>query len=105
MGRLRFDIPQERLNAFCRTHRVRRLSVFGSALREDFRADSDVDILVSFEEGARHSLFDLVTMQDELEAILGRAVDLVEREAVEQSENYIRRRHILANEEPVYVAR
>jgi uncharacterized protein len=105
MGRLRIDIPQERLSAFCRTHRIRRLSVFGSALREDFRQDSDVDILVSFEEGARHSLFDLVTMQDELEAILGRAVDLVEREAVEQSENYIRRRHILANEEPVYVAR
>jgi predicted nucleotidyltransferase len=82
MGRLRFDIPQDRLNAFCRTHRVRRLSVFGSALREDFRPDSDVDILVSFEEGAHHSLFDLVTMQDELEALLGRKVDLVEREAV-----------------------
>jgi len=104
MGRLRIDIPQERLDAFCRRHRVRRLSVFGSALREDFRPDSDVDILVSFEEGAHHSLFDLVTMQDELEALLGRKVDLVEREAVEQSENYIRRHHILANEEPVYVA-
>jgi predicted nucleotidyltransferase len=63
-----------------------------------------VDILVRFEDGARHSLFDLVTMPDQLEAILGRAVDLVEREAVEQSENYIRRRPILANEEPVYAA-
>jgi len=104
LGRIRIDIPHDRLAAFCRAHRIRRLSVFGSALREDFRPDSDVDILVTFEEGARHSLFDLVTMQDELEAILSRAVDLVEREAVEQSENYIRRRHILANEEPVYVA-
>jgi predicted nucleotidyltransferase len=104
MGRLRIDIPQERVNAFCRAHRIRRLSVFGSALREDFRSDSDGDILVTFEEGARHSLFDLVTMQDELAAILGRSVGLVEREAVEQSENYIRRHHILANEEPVYVA-
>jgi hypothetical protein len=104
MGRLKIDIPRDRLDTFCRTHRIRRLAVFGSALREDFRPDSDVDILVTFEEGARHSLFDLVTMQDELEALLGRAVDLVEREAVEQSENYIRRRHILANEEPVYVA-
>jgi predicted nucleotidyltransferase len=104
MGRVRFEIPQDRLAAFCRTHRIRRLSVFGSALREDFRPDSDVDLLVSFEEGARYSLFDLVTMQDELQAILGREVDLVEREAVEQSENYIRRRHILQNEEPVYVA-
>jgi predicted nucleotidyltransferase len=105
MGRVRFEIPQDRLAAFCRTHRIRRLSVFGSALREDFRPDSDVDLLVSFEEGARYSLFDLVTMQDELQAILGREVDLVEREAVEQSENYIRRRHILQNEEPVFVAR
>jgi predicted nucleotidyltransferase len=104
MGRVRIEIPQDRLAAFCRMHRIRRLSVFGSALREDFRPDSDVDILVSFEEGARHSLFDLVTMQDELQAILGREVDLVEREAVEQSEDYIRRRHILQNEEPVYVA-
>jgi len=76
----------------------------GRIVREDFRPDSDVDILVSVEKGVRHSLFDLVTMQDELEAILGRAVDLVEREAVEQSENHIRHRHILENEEPVYVA-
>jgi hypothetical protein len=104
MGRIRIDIPQDRLEAFCRAHRIRRLSLFGSALRDDFRPDSDVDVLVSFETGARHSLFDLVTMQDELQVILGREVDLVEREAVEQSENYIRRRHILQNEEPVYVA-
>jgi predicted nucleotidyltransferase len=78
MGRVRIEIPQDRLAAFCRTHRIRRLSVFGSALREDFRPDSDVDLLVSFEEGARYSLFDLVIMQDELQAILGREVDLVE---------------------------
>jgi predicted nucleotidyltransferase len=104
MGRIRIEIPRDRLEAFCRKHRVRRLSVFGSVLREDFRPGSDVDLLVSFEEGARHSLFDLVSMQDELQAILGREVDLVERETVEQSENYIRRRHILENEEPLYVA-
>lgn len=104
MGRIRIEVPRDRLETFCRTHRVRRLSIFGSALRDDFRPDSDVDILVSFEEGARYSLFDLVTMQDELQAILGRKVDLVEREAVEQSENYIRRRHILQSEEPLYVA-
>lgn len=103
MGRVRIDIPQDRLEAFCRAHRIRRLPLFGSALRDDFRPDSDVDVLVSFEAGARHSLFDLVTMQDELQIILGREVDLVEREAVEQSENYIRR-HILQSEEPVYVA-
>jgi len=104
MGPVRIDIPRERIAEFCRKHHVRKLSLFGSALREDFRPDSDVDFLVSFAEDARYSLFDLTAMEDELGAILGRKVDLVEREAIEQSENYIRRRHILRSEEPVYVA-
>ena len=104
MSRVRIDLPEERIAEFCRKHRVRKLSLFGSALREDFRPDSDVDVLVSFAEDARYSLFDLAAMEEELASILGRKVDLVEREAIEQSENYIRRRHILQSEEPVYVA-
>lgn len=104
MGPVRIDIPRERIADFCRKHRVRKLSLFGSALRDDFRADSDVDFLVSFAEDAHYSLFDLAAMEEELGAILGRKVDLVEREAIEQSENYIHRRHILQSEEPVYVA-
>ncbi len=104
MGPVRIDIPRERIAEFCRKHRVRKLSLFGSALREDFRPDSDVDFLVSFAEDAHYNLFDLAAMEEELGAILGRKVDLVEREAIEQSENYIRRRHILKSEEPVYVA-
>jgi len=105
MSRVRIDIPQERVAEFCRKYRVRKLSLFGSALREDFRPDSDVDVLVSFAEDARYSLFELAAMEEELASILGRKVDLVEREAIEQSENYIRRRHILQSEEPLYVAR
>jgi hypothetical protein len=104
MSPVRIDIPQDRIAEFCRKHRVRKLSLFGSALREDFRPDSDVDVLVSFAEDARYSLFDLAAMEDELGAIFGRKVDIVEREAIEQSENYIRRRHIFQSEEPVYVA-
>ena len=104
MGPVHIEIPRERIAEFCRKHRVRKLSLFGSALREDFRPDSDVDVLVSFAEDAHHSLFDLAAMEEELASILGRKVDLVEREAIEQSENYIRRRHILQGEEPVYVA-
>jgi len=73
-------------------------------LREDFGPDSDVDVLVVFAEDARWSFFDLMTMQGELKEILGREVDLVERRAVERSENYIRRRHILQSLEKVYVA-
>ena len=101
---LRIDIPRKKIAEFCRKHRVRKPSLFGSALREDFRPDSDVDVLVSFAEDARYSLFDLAALEEELSSILGRKVDLVEREAIEQSENYIRRRHILQSEEPVYVA-
>jgi len=85
--------------------KVTELARFGSVLRDDFRSSSDIDVLVSFEPAARWSLMAVVEMQDELEKILGRKVDLVERSAIERSENYIRRRHILASAEPVYVAR
>jgi predicted nucleotidyltransferase len=74
-------------------------------LRGDFRSSSDIDVLVSFEPRAQWSLMDVVEMQNELETILGRKVDLVERSAIERSENYIRRRYILDSAEPVYVAR
>ena len=72
--------------------------------RNEAGPDSDVDFLVTFEKEAHWSFFDMVDMQDELKDILGREVDLVERLAVERSENYIRRRHILQSLEPVYVA-
>ena len=101
----RIVLDQERLEAFCRKWDVAELSLFGSVLRDDFRPDSDVDVLVSFAEGARRSLFDLVAMEEELRGILGRDVDLVERKAVERSENYLRRRRILRSAEPLYVAR
>ena len=74
-------------------------------LTNDFRLDSDVDVLVSFADDARWSLFDLVNMQEELEDILGRRVDLIEREVIEKSDNYIRRRQILQSEEIVYAVR
>ena len=80
------------------------LALFGSVLRDDFGPESDIDGLVTFAPSARWSLLDLVRMEDELTTLLGRTVDLVERAAVEQSENYIRRRHILQALEPVYVA-
>ncbi|TEU14440.1 MAG: hypothetical protein E3J21_15845, partial [Anaerolineales bacterium] len=94
MAKPKIEIPTGEIADFCRW-RVTELALFGSVLRGDFGPDSDVDALVSFAPDARWSLFDLVTMQDELRAILGREVDLLERVAVEQSENYIRRRSIL----------
>jgi hypothetical protein len=102
MTRTAIALPKDRIAEFCRKWRIRELSLFGSVLREDFGPDSDVDVLVSFGYGAAWSLFDLTDMEEELRAILGRDVDLVDREAVEHSENYIRRRHILGKLEPVF---
>ena len=98
-------IPTTQIEAFCRKWKVSDLALFGSVLRSDFRPDSDVDVLVGFAPDAQWSLFDLATMEDELALMLGRKVDLVERRAVERSENYIRRREILRTAEPVYAAR
>ncbi len=104
MARPKIEIPQQQIADFCRRHRIRQMSLFGSALRDDFAAGSDIDVLVSFALDARHSLFDMVAMQNELQAIFGREVDLVERSAVERSENYIRRKDILQNQEIIYAA-
>jgi predicted nucleotidyltransferase len=101
---LRIEVPQEAIADFCRRWRIVELSVFGSALREDFRPDSDVDILVAFEPGVRWGFQQWLDMTRELEALFGHKVDLVERRLVEQSKNYIRRKHILSHLERVYVA-
>jgi predicted nucleotidyltransferase len=105
MAELQLAIPEEEIASFCRRWKVNELALFSSVLRGDFGPDSDVDVLISFAPDAHWSLFDLVTMQEELEAILGREVDLLERVAVERSENYIRRKNILSNLEVIYAAR
>ncbi|MEM4202890.1 MAG: nucleotidyltransferase family protein [Candidatus Methanomethylicaceae archaeon] len=73
----KLSIPQEQIAAFCQKHGIRRLSIFGSALREDFRPDSDVDVLVEFEPDRIPTLFDIAGMEKELSSLLnGRKVDL-----------------------------
>ena len=100
----RIPIDREKIAEFCRRWKITEFALFGSVLRDDFRPDSDVDVLVTFAPDTRYSLFDLVHVQDELKQIFGREVDLVERKAVEKSENYIRRKHILTSVEPIYAA-
>jgi hypothetical protein len=97
--------PQERIDDFCRRWRIERLELFGSVLREDFHAGSDVDILVTFTPEAQWSLLDHIRMEEELSDLLGRKVDLVSRRAVERSRNPIRREGILSETEVVYEAR
>lgn len=69
------DIPHDRIAAFCREHRIRRLALFGSILRDDFGPESDIDVLVEFEPGATPG-FSFFGMQDALSRMLGRKVDL-----------------------------
>ena len=90
-----------RLTAFCQRWRIAELAFFGSVLRDDFRPDSDVDVLVTFAPNAAWGLLDFVAMRDELSAILGRQVDLVTRRSVENSDNWIRREAILSSAERV----
>ena len=101
---LKISIPNEKIKEFCRCWKVSDLVLFGSVLREDFRPDSDIDMLVRFFPEAKYSLFDLVRMQEELEQVFGRKVDLVEWAAIAQSRNYIRRKEILGSLEAIYAA-
>ena len=98
-------VERSRVEEFCGRWRVAELAFFGSVLRDDFRADCDVDVLVTFDSAAQWSLFDHVAMEEELAGILGRRVDLVTRAAVERSPNWIRRKAILSSAEPYCVAR
>jgi predicted nucleotidyltransferase len=68
-------IPSEKIAEFCRKHHIRKLSLFGSVLRDDFRPDSDIDVLVEFESGHAPG-WEFVAMQEELSEILGHQVDL-----------------------------
>ena len=80
------------------------VALFGSVLRTDFRADSDVDVLVTFADGANWSLFDHIRMEQELSRLVGREVDLVSRRAVERSKNWVRKEAILSGAEPIYAS-
>lgn len=98
----RISLDRDEVAAFCRRWGIAEMSFFGSVLRNDFREDSDVDVLVSFRPGAEWSLLDHVRMEEELGRVLGRKADIVTRPAVERSGNWIRREQILSTAEPVY---
>jgi predicted nucleotidyltransferase len=100
----RIDVPDEAIADFCRKWKITKIEAFGSVLRDDFRPDSDIDVLVTFERPIPWGLFDIVHMENELGQIFGRKVDLVDRLAVEESPNYIRRRSILESARTVYAA-
>ena len=97
----RIDIPKDKIVAFCRRNHIRRLAFFGSVLRDDFTPESDVDVLVVFQDDAERDFFDHMKAEEELKQIFGRDVDLVEKGAIR---NPFRRHHILSNCEVIYAA-
>ena len=96
------ELPAEMIVTFCRKWQIDELALFGSVLRDDFRPDSDIDVLVGFMPEVRPGILDLMQMKRQLVEIFGRNVDLVEKRAIEEDRNYIRRRHILQSAEVIY---
>jgi uncharacterized protein len=104
MPRPNVDLPLDAIAAFCRQWRITEFALFGSVLRNDFGPDSDIDVLVRFAPDANYSLVAFARMANELSDLLGRTVDLVSRDEVEQSANWIRRQEILHTAEVYYAA-
>ncbi|MGH7200806.1 MAG: nucleotidyltransferase family protein [Planctomycetaceae bacterium] len=98
---IQLAIDHEAVARFCRKWRIVELALFGSVLRDDFRPESDVDVLVTFEPEAPWSLWDLIDMRDELRDLFGREVDLVEKHTLV---NPFRRHAILRSKQVIYAA-
>jgi uncharacterized protein len=103
--KLQIPLSDQALSQFCQRWKIGEFYLFGSVLREDFRPDSDIDVMVCFEMDAPWGLLELVRMKRELETLLGREVDLVTKKSIEQSHNWIRRQEILETAQIIYVAR
>jgi predicted nucleotidyltransferase len=95
----KFRLPRKKIAEFCKHWGITEFSVFGSVLRDDFRPDSDIDVLLSIDPRARIGLFELAQMKIELEAMFKRPVDLVEKEGLR---NPYRRSEILSTAQVVY---
>lgn len=100
MNGIKIELPQEAIAEICKRYQVRELSVFGSAMRDDFTADSDIDLLVEFLPDAKTGLLDFIGMQHELADIIGRKVDLVSKRGL----NPIIRDEVLNNSKVFYAA-
>lgn len=95
-------LPEQEIVAFCDRWQVSKLSLFGSVLRDDFRPDSDIDVMVEFLAIARPSFASLDTMRTELEVLFEREVDLITHRGIQASQNYLRRNEILSSAQVIY---
>ncbi len=99
------NLEIEKISKVCQNWQIVELALFGSVLREDFNLDSDIDVLVSFAEEAKITFFDLDSIEQELSKLFNRPVDVVTKEAIEQSHNWIRKKNILENYQVIYEQR
>ncbi len=101
LNKIAITIPQEAIAQFCQKWKIQEFYLFGSVLRDDFRPDSDIDVMVEFTPDARWGL-EIVSMKEELEEIFGRQVDFIFKEAIEKSQNWIRRAEIFRTAKLIY---
>jgi len=103
--RIAIELPTHQITEFCQKWQVTELALFGSVLRDDFRPDSDIDVMIQFHPDAHPTFFDLTYMEDELKILFQRDVDLVTRKGIETSRNYLRRTAILSSIQVIYGTR
>ncbi len=104
VARLRgaIDLPTEKIADFCQRWQVMEFALFGSVLRDDFRPDSDIDIMVQFHPEAHPTFSSLDQMEAELKTMFDRDIDLITRQGIETSRNYLRRHEILSSAQVIY---
>jgi len=98
----KIQISEDQLSSICNKYLIKELSIFGSALRKDFDEDSDIDLLIEFKPEAAVSLFDLIDVKEDFEKLFGREIDIVSKNAIKRSNNYIRKKAILENYNTIY---
>lgn len=96
------ELPLEKIVDFCHKWQVTEFALFGSILRDDFRPDSDIDVLISLSPSFKRGLTETLQMRDELQVIFQRNVDLIIKSAIERSENWLRRKSILQSARIIY---
>ncbi len=99
------ELPMEQIQAFCDRWQSIEFALFGSVLRDDFRPDSDLDVLVTFAPDAKRGLSETLQMRDELRTMFDRSVDLIVKAAIGQSENWLRRKNILESAQVIDATR
>ena len=98
------DIQIDEIRQFCHKWQIIEFALFGSVLRNDFTPESDIDILVNFDPNAQRGLSEMLQMQDELQIIFNRKVDLIVKDTLKYSKNWLRRKHILESAKIIYAA-